>query len=426
MVYKSKIFSQSLTHAINPQKDVFVPTPSLESGVCSQGLESLKKKEELKKIPSTVLDPEAFKRPADSQSSQVAKCFQLELDSENSVFDKKTQAFTVDDDSQATQIEEIQGPVGEDERDSVAVHHNDKTETSSVDCGLNKAANLPGISQEPDLKTAENEERSSQKQCSKSLVGHSGKINDSEAKSQEIQCISNNVASEQMDKGGLGKDLTLSSESKEKAGRPTSTTPVPSQSVIQSHKHPPGEEEQGDNGEQRLSQPMFQSNRLDSISNTKDVDEKDENSMDEGEVQSTSRTEGSGLGLELSQSQIKFPEPVEAREEVAPPAPSKDEESFSVIVLEESERVFQKRECVERSPVFRSSSQPVRGSPKERFEPGRKVTGSQPSSSGQNLQVAVKTDASNTLANDGAPTEGSQVLNVANKSLSDSSGGRII
>lgn len=399
-----------------------MPTPSLESGVCSQGPEALRKKEVPKEIPSTILDAEALKKPDYSQPSQVATCFQLELDSENSVFDKKTQAFTVDDDSQATQIEEIQGPVGEDENDSVAAHHNEKTDKSSMDCGLNKAANLPGISQEPDLKTAKNEERSSQKQCSQSLEGQNGKINDSVAKSQEI---SNDVASEQMDEGGLGKELTLSSQSKEQAGRPTSTTPVPSQSVIYSHKNPPGEGEQGTDGEQRLSQPMSQSHRLDSISNTKHVDEKDENRTDEGEVQSTSRTEGSGFGLALSQSQIESPEPMEVREEVATPAGSKDEESFSVVVLEESERVSQERECVKRSPEFRSSSQPVRGSPKERFLPGRKVTGSQPNSSGQNLQVAVNTDASNTLASDGAPSEGSQVLNVANKSLSDSSGGRI-
>ncbi|MCI4393169.1 hypothetical protein PGIGA_G00154220 [Pangasianodon gigas] len=409
--------------------DVFVPTPSSESGVCSQDPEALKKKEAPKESPSKILDAEVVKTPAGSQPSQVATCFQLELDSENSVFEKKTQAFTVDDDSQATQIEEIQGPVGEDERDSVAVHHNEKTDKSSMDCGLNKAANLQGISQEPALKTTEDEECSSQKLSLQSSRGQNGKINDSVAKSQEIQCISNTVASQQMDEGGLGKELTLSScsQSKEQAGRPTSTTSIPSQSqsqsqsVILSQKNPPGEGE-GADSDQRLSQPMSQSHRLDSISNPKDVDEEDEDRMDEGEVQSTSRTEGSGFGLALSQSQIDSPEPMEDGGEVAQPGGSKDEESLSVIVLEESERVSQERELVERSPVFRSSSQPVRGSPKEKFEPGRKVTGSQPNSSGQNLQVATRAGASNTQASDGAPSGGSQDLNVANKSLSDSSG----
>lgn len=401
-----------------------MPTPSLESGVCSQGPEALKKKESPKDSPSTILGAEEFKKPSGSQPSQVATCFQLEPDSENSVFDKKTQAFTVDDDSQATQIEEIQEPVEEDKRDSVPVHHIEKTDKSSMDCGLNKAANLQGISQEPDLKTTENEECSSQKLSLQPLKGQNGKINDSVAKSQEIQCISNTVASQQMDEGGLGKDLTLSScsQSKEQTGRPTSTTPVPSQSqsqsVIFSLKNPPGDEEQRVDSDQRLSQPISQSHRLDSISNNKDVDE---DRMDEGEVQSTSRTEGSGFGLALSQSQTNAPEMAEDGGEVTQPAGSKDEESLSVIVLEESERVSQERERVERSPVFRSSSQPVRGSPKEKFEPVRKVTGSQPNSSGQNLQAATRAGASNTQASDG----GSQVLNVANKSLSDSSGGRI-
>ncbi|XP_060767438.1 TP53-binding protein 1 isoform X2 [Neoarius graeffei] len=399
--------------------DVFVPTPSLESGVGSQGPEASKKKESPKESPSTILDAEAFKKPASSQPSQVATCFQLELDSENSVFEKKTQAFTTDDDSQATQIEEIQEPVGEDERDSVPARRVEKTDKSSPDCGLNKAVNLQGISQEPDLKTTENKECSSQKLSLQSSKGQNGKINDSAAKSQESQCISNTVASQQMDEGGLGKDLTLS---REQAGRPASTTPpVPSQSksqsVIISHKNPPGEEEQGGGSDQRPSQPISQSHRLDSTSN-KDVDEEDEDGMDEGEVQCTSRTEGSGFGLALSQSQINAPDPVEDGGEVAQPAGSKDEESLSVIVLEESERVSQEQARVERSPVFRSSSQPVRGSPKEKFEPGRKVTGSQPNSSGQNLQVATRDGASNTQAGDG----GSQVQNVANKSLSDSSG----
>ncbi|XP_058237568.1 TP53-binding protein 1 isoform X2 [Hemibagrus wyckioides] len=402
--------------------DVFVPTPSLESGVCIQGPEALKKEEAPKESPSTTLDAEALKKTAGSQSSEVAKCFQLELDTENSVFDKKTQAFTVDDDSQATQIEDIQEPVGEDERDSVSVHHNEKTDKSSMDCGLNKAANLQGISQGPDLKTTENEECSSQKLSSQSSKGQNGQINDSVAISQEI---SNTVASQQKNEAELGEDLTLSScsQSKEQAGRLTSTTPVPSQSqsqsVISSHKSPPGEGEQEVDGEQRLSQPVSQSHRLDmSISNTKDVDEEEDVRMDEGEVQSTSRTQGSGFGLALSQSQIGSPEPMEDEGEVSQPADSKDEESLSVIVLEESERVSQEQQHVERSPVFRSSSQPVRGSPKEKFEPGRKVTGSQPNSSGQNLQVATRTGANNTQGSDG----GSQVLNVANKSLSDSSG----
>ncbi|XP_060715761.1 TP53-binding protein 1 isoform X2 [Tachysurus vachellii] len=422
-------FEKSLSLPTQPElsHDVFVPTPSLESGVCSPGPEALKKKEAPKESPSTIIDADALEQPAGSSSSQVATCFQLELDTENSVFDKKTQAFPEDDDSQATQIEEIQGPVGEGEKDcGVPVQHNEKTDKSSMDCGLNNAANLQGISHGPDLKTTENEECSSQKMSSQSSKGQNWQINDSVAKSQEI---SNTAASQKMNEMDLGKDLTLSgcSQSKEQSGRPTSTSPVPSQSksqsVICSHSNPPGEGEQEADGDQRPSQSISQSHQPNlSISNTKDVDEEDDDKMDEGALQSTSRNEGPGFHLEHSRSQIGSPEPMEDEGEVAQHAGSKDEESLSVIVLDESERVSQERRSIERSPVFRSSSQPLVVSPKEKFKPGKKVTGSQPNSSGQSLQVATKTGASNTQASDGAPSGGSEVLSTANKSLSDSSG----
>ncbi|KAF5906567.1 tumor suppressor p53-binding protein 1 isoform X1, partial [Clarias magur] len=426
-VVSQNSLEKSLSLPTQPEfsHDVFVPTPSLESRVCSQGPEDLKKKEAPKESQSSILDAEAFKKASESQASQEAACFQLELQSENSVFDKKTQAFTVDDDSQATQIEELEGPVGEDERDSVTVHHDEKTDKSSTDCGLNKAANLQGISQEADLKTTVNEEYSSQKLSLQSTKGLNKEINDSVAKSQEIQCISNTVACQQIDESGLGKDLTLSScsQSKEQVERPTSTSPTPSQSqsqsVIFSHKNPQDEGGPVVERDRRLSQPMSQSEKLDNINNTKDVDE---DRMDEGEIQSTSKTEGSGFGLALSQSQIESPEKMEDDAEDSQPVSSKPEESLGVIVLDESERVSQEQEPVEKSPQFRSSSQPVRGSPKEKSDPGRKVMGSQPNSSVQNLQVATRAGASDTQASDEAPGGGSQVLNVGNKSLSDSSG----
>ncbi|XP_046696568.1 TP53-binding protein 1 isoform X3 [Silurus meridionalis] len=413
--------------------DVFMSTPSLESGACSSSPDVLKRKEATKESPSAIFGSEEFKKTACSSSaSQVATGLKLELDNtENSVFEKKTQAFIEgddddddddDEDSQATQIEEIQDSVKADERDSVPVLHNEKTEKSITDCGLNNASNLQGVSQEPDLKATANEEKSS----SQSSKGQNGKIKDSVENSPEIRRIPNAVASPQMDEGGSGKDQTLRScsQSKEQATQPTSTTPVPSQSqsVIFSHKSPPGEQEQGVDGDQRSSQPVSQSHQIDSIRSIKDVDEEDQDRTDEAEVQSTSMNESSGFGLALSQSQTEMPEPMDDGEEVAQSAASKDEESLEVIVLEESERVSQERDRIERSPAFRSSSQPVRGSPKEKFEPGRKVTGSQPNSSGQNSQVAARTGASMAQASDGATGAGSQVLNLANKSLSDSSG----
>ncbi|TSK20032.1 TP53-binding protein 1 [Bagarius yarrelli] len=422
----SSVLEKSLSLPTQPEfsHDVFVPTPSLEPGACGQGTEALKKKEAPEQSPSTIPDADVVKKPVDGPSSQVASCFQLELDTENSIFEKKTQVFTVgdDEDSQATQIEEIQGSVGEDERESVLMHKSEKTDKSSIDCGLYNAVNLQGISKEPDLKTTENEECSSQKLSLQSTKGQNGQIPDSVAKPQEI---SNIVPSHQMDEGGSIEDLTSRScsQSKKQAERLTRTTPVlsSSQSVILSHENPLGEEKKEAGNDQILSQPVPQGHQLDlSTSNTKDTDKEEDDRMDEEEVQNTSRTKGSGFDLTLSQSQIRPLELMKDEGKVAQPVDSKDEDSLSVIVLDESERVSQEQKHVERSPVFRSSSQPVRGSPKEKFELGKRVTGSQPNNSGQSLQVATAADANNMQAVDEAASGG--VLNVSNKSLSDSSG----
>ncbi|XP_036440256.1 TP53-binding protein 1 isoform X2 [Colossoma macropomum] len=438
--------------------DVFVPTPCLESADCSEGPDTSKRKEPQKESPSTTLDAET-KKSSESQPSEAAASLQLGLNnSENSVFEKKTQVFTVDDDSQATQIEEIEATVGVDKSDSGPAHCNEKAGKNSSDLGLSKSANSQQISQESDPKgthasCGKNEEStSSQKRLSQSANGQNVNVSNSVAdsqQSQEAQRVLNSPLSQQMDRGALSKDLMASScsQSVPPAGGPASSSAVsvPSKSLsrsgVSSQKDAANEGEQGGSSqpvsqshtlnsirnteeEQKLSQPMSQSHRLDSTNDAEDVDDEEEEKMDEGVNQSTSRTESSfGLGLALTQSQVGSPEPMEEEGEIlSQPVTSKGEESFSIMVLEESQRVSQEnKEKPMRSQPFKSASQPVRSSPKGTSEPGRKVTSSQPGSSDQ----AALSGPQNTKATDAKPGRGSEnpsADNAANKSLSDSSG----
>uniref|UniRef100_A0A3B4CTH9 TP53-binding protein 1 n=1 Tax=Pygocentrus nattereri TaxID=42514 RepID=A0A3B4CTH9_PYGNA len=415
--------------------DVFVPTPSLESADCSEGPDTSKRKEPQKERASTSLEAETKKSSA-SEPSEVATSLQLGLDnSENSVFEKKTQVFKVDDDSQATQIEETEATVGVDKSDSGPARCNEKASKNSTDVDLSKSVNSQQISQEPDPKDTQascgrNEEStSSQKRLSQSANGQNMNVSNSVAhsqQSQEAQRVLNSPLSQQMDRGALSNDLMASicSQSAALAGGPASSSAVSvlskslSQSGISSQKDAANEGEQGDS-----SQPVSQSHTTKDAEDVVDDDEEEEK-MDEGGNQSTSRAESSfGLGLALTQSQVGSPEPMEEEGEIlSQPVTSKGEESFSIMVLEESQRVSQEnKEKPMRSQPFKSASQPVRSSPKEKSEPVRKVTSSQPGSSNQ----ATLSGLQNTKATDANPAGGSEnpsADSAANKSLSDSSG----
>uniref|UniRef100_A0A8B9JFZ5 TP53-binding protein 1 n=1 Tax=Astyanax mexicanus TaxID=7994 RepID=A0A8B9JFZ5_ASTMX len=427
------------THTQSDSTDVFVPTPCLESADCSEALDSSKRKEPQKELPSTSADAETFKKPVESHPSEVAASFQLGIDSENSVFERKTQSFLGDDDSQATQIEEPEESGGLQKGESGPSQCSEKAEKNGVDLSLNKSSNSQQISQESDLKSTQascrRKEESSEKLLSQSANGQNMNTSNSvtEAQqSQEVQCISNSPQmSQQMGKSVSGKDPTNSgcSQSAGTAGEPATSTAVGapsqtlSQSVISSHKDV-NEGGQGHLSQQRLSQPVSQSHRLDSTKDAEDLNEEEEEKMDEGGIQSTNKTEvASVFGLELSQSQACSPEPME--EEGEPDSQrvsSKGEGSYSITVLEESQRVSQEiKEKAVRLQTLKSASQPESSSPNEKFEPDRKISSSQPGSSRQ----PTISGPQNTKATHAGLSEGSQGLNVdnaPNKSLSDSSG----
>ncbi|XP_066514248.1 TP53-binding protein 1-like isoform X1 [Hoplias malabaricus] len=449
--------------------DVFVPTPSLESKDCSEGPDTSKRKELQKESTSTSLDV-APKNPSESQPSEVAASFQLGLDnSENCVFEKKTQMFIVEDDSQATQIEEAEGSFGARKSETGPAPSNEKAGKVDTDLGLNKIAGSQQVSQGVDLKSTQtlSEQNEGNPSLQKPLLHSpneqnlnvSNNVADS-PQSKEAQFIPNTPLSQQMGKETLGKSLTADScsQSVAPAGAPTisAALSVPSQSlsqsVISSVKDAANEGEQGVSSQQRHSQPLSQSldlesirkreneqnlspkHKVDSIKNTEneqrlsqptsqshkrdtnreaeDVADEEDQKMDEGEIQSTSKTEGSFLGLALSQSQVCSPEPMEEE-----PTASKCDESISIMVVEESPRVSQ--EIKDRSHPFKSASQPVRGSPKEKFESGVKVTSSQP---GTSDQISGQQDTKTTDARPSGGSQGPDMDNAANKSLSDSSG----
>ncbi|KAK1802269.1 hypothetical protein P4O66_021933, partial [Electrophorus voltai] len=417
--------------------DVFVPTPSLESGDSSQSADTSRRKASQKENPSTTHHAETLKKPSENQPSAVAASLQLALDSENSVFDRKTQGFLVDDDSQDTQIEDIGGTVGAEERDSGAAF-----QSGNVESGLSKAASPQQVSQRPDGESTRaacgtNEEiRPSQKPLSPSANRRDTKVTGSTPESRQLpeaQSSADTPVARHTDDQVLSEGLRDSTCSQSvaspggAAGSAHANKPSQSQSVVSPHKETAREVGQ-DLSSQSQSQPMSQSHRSNSAGNAEVQEDEEEERMDEGEVQSTSRSGGSGLGLALSQSQACSPEPMEEGGEVSEPTASggcpmagKGMESSSVTVLEEAQRVSREKARHGTSPQLRSASQPVTGSQRETCETGRKATSSQPSSSGLGSPLrsgaAMQVSKNSDSGGRGGPAEGGS----ANKSLSDSS-----
>ncbi|XP_076853471.1 TP53-binding protein 1 isoform X2 [Brachyhypopomus gauderio] len=401
--------------------DVFVPTPCLESGDCSQSADTSKRKVLEKENPSTTQDAGTPKALTAGRPLEVANSLRLALDSEKDVSDEKTQVFPVDDGSQDTQIEDIGGTVGVEEKGPGPAHQNENS-NKDESC-LGKIESSQQVSQGSDVESSRadcgrNEEvRPSQKSLSPSANEQDANVSGGTANSQSA---ADEPLARRAAEGAVGKDLTDSACSQSTA--PVSGGAVSAQvnkpSVTTPNKSAVREEDEGGLGFPKLSQPVSQSLR--SVGNAEDGDrEEDDERMDEDEVQSTSRSEVSRLGLALSPSQARSPEPMEQGGEGSEPTASggrpaggKAEESFSVTVLEESQRASQEKVELERSQAFRSASQPVSGSLRETGESARKATSSQPSGSGVESSARSGVGPQVSKTGDGGG---------ANKSLSDSS-----
>ncbi|XP_030650034.1 TP53-binding protein 1 [Chanos chanos] len=148
---------------------------------------------------------------------------------------------------------------------------------------------------------------------------------------------------------------------------------------------------------QRQTASQRQSQIADGCSSEKEKEEEEEEKMIEGETLSITGTEGSRLCLALSESQRVSPEPMEEGE-TSQPYPSgvedRREESFSVIMLDESERVSQQTAEAQHLPQG----------------PGKMSQGDDPEQSSDSQRATL------------SRPDSQRTINNASKSLSESSG----
>lgn len=431
---------------------MFIPTPSLEPGNNSQGTESSKRKLSQQNSPSATESAspkqsgpaEQLKKSSSSfaQPSEGSGCFQLELDSENSSFTQKTQLFVVEEDSQATQIEGEEGTAIADKSNSGPKHQSQTASKNGVDADPSKTSSSQSLSKVPDSKSTsalpeKTEDCNSSQKLSQAVnVGNQNISATPGATPSQLSvgadCVSDTPNSPQTSKT-TAAGCSEVSPSAERPATPVSA-PQQSQSVltVSSQKNTENEKEHASQSK-RLSQPMTHSHSVitDSVRNA-EVEER----MDEGETQKTVKGDDTGINLALSQSEVLSPEPMEEEngekeKETSQCVPSRDqhssgkEESFSVMVLEESQRVSQEKVKVGRSQPFISSSQPVRGSVQDKREAAAKISGSQPlGSTGVSPLQLERTKSQSTKPSDSGQHKVNSD-NASNKSLSDSSGGGI-
>uniref|UniRef100_A0A8C2D6N8 TP53-binding protein 1 n=2 Tax=Cyprinus carpio TaxID=7962 RepID=A0A8C2D6N8_CYPCA len=441
------VLEKSLSVPSQPEfsHDVFISTPSLEPVNNSQGTESSKKLP-LQNNPSATESGspeqtgpvEQLKKSSSSgsQPSEVADCFQLELNSENSSFAQKTQLFIVEEDSQATQIVEEEGTVGADKSNSNPKHHSQNASKNVTDPEPVTTSNSQSLSRVPDSKSTEKAEdcNPSQKLSQGVNVGNQNISASPGATPSQLvgaDCVSDTPNAPQTSK----TTVTDCSQASPSADRPISAVPVPQQSLSQSvltvlSQKNTEKEKESVSQSQRLSQPMTHSHSVvtDSVRNTEE-----EELMDEGEIQREVTGDDTGIKLGLSQSQVLSPEPMEEengeeeketsqRELSRDDHSSSKEESFSVMVLEESQRVSQEKGKDGRSQPFISSSQPVRGSVQDKRETTAKISGSQPMRSTEVSPLQLERAKSQSTQPSDAEQHKKTSENAANKSLSDSSG----
>ncbi|KAF4110839.1 hypothetical protein G5714_007870 [Onychostoma macrolepis] len=445
------VLEKSLSVPSQPEfsHDVFISTPSLEPGRNSQGTESSQKLPHQNNPSATESGSPKQTGPAEqlkkcssssSQPSEVAECFQLELNSENSSFAQKTQLFIVEEDSQATQIVEEEGTVGADKSNSNPKHHSQNASKNVTDTEPVTTSNSQSLSRVPDSKSTEKAEdcNPSQKLSEGVNVGNQNISASPGATPSQLvgaDCVSDTPKVPQTSKSTVA-DCSQASPS---ADRLITPVPVPQQSLSQSvltvsSQKNTEKEKENVSQSQRLSQPMTHSHSVvtDSVRNTEE-----EERMDEGEIQKEVTGDDTGIKLGLSQSQVLSPEPMEEEngeeeekeeKETSQREPSREdhssskEESFSVMVLEESQRVSQEKVKDGRSQPFISSSQPVRGSVQDKREATAKISGSQPVGSTEVSPLQLKRAKSQSTQPSDAGQHKKNSDNATNRSLSDSSG----
>ncbi|KAI3377295.1 hypothetical protein L3Q82_008501 [Scortum barcoo] len=373
--------------------DVFVPTQSQESPQQS--------------------DKKSASLPGESQSQRLESApftlpLQLSVNTEGSSPAQPTSEH-VEEDSQATQIEELEEPAGADTSDSVISRCDRRSESNGVPPGSQTASSSKNESPKHRSESAKNEQ--SQSNLSQTPDVHKKttapvnvqNVNVKDSRSDGREASSAAAVSCSQPKFD-SSDLTVNSCVQE---TPQDNTPcsLPSHSMIsQTSVVAKGSVDFRRGG-------AAKSQSVDSLSQTggtvgnsqkvKDVVDEQDEEEEVMEEENTVGDRGSGLALALSQSQMCSPEPMEED--------SEDRGEDSIIVVTDSERDSQILHKDTTSQSKTNSSPPVRG----------KVS---VSTNGHESQAQVKTvhaapDRDSQTERTGPESEG-----LKDKSLSDSSG----
>ncbi|XP_030574301.1 TP53-binding protein 1 isoform X2 [Archocentrus centrarchus] len=370
--------------------DVFVPTQSQEA--------------------PRQTDEKSASLPCETESHHLESApftlpLQLSVNTESSSSHQHT-SERIEEDSQATQIEELEEPPGVDTSDSVISCRDQKNESKAVlsesQAATSSKASSSAESPKRHIECAEIESTNLAQKATVSLNVKNVNVKDVKSDSKDAGCA--DIVSCSQTKFDSA-DLTGKSCVQE---TPSDTTPcsLPSQSMISQTSAVDAVKTSVD-----LTEGTVKNQFVDSLSKQHEVignSQTNKNTMDKCEqgeeedqevAMEVENTEGApGMALVLSESQLLSPEPMEEE--------SEDEKEDSVIFVTDSERDSQKDVALQSKT---NSSQPVRG------------------------QVSVSTNGHETQAQDkpvnSAPDRLSQTERTGcepealkDKSLSDSSG----
>ncbi|XP_036399945.1 TP53-binding protein 1 [Megalops cyprinoides] len=423
--------------------DIFVPTQSQETGSSCGKTETLRTQASHRENPVTAetgspkraRSGEKHKAPIPSQAqhSVVAESFRLELSShsEHSNIAHLSREVEVEEDSQATQIEGLEGPADTAASESVLARHSQQKEGNSVEPETEpeNAASSPKVSQVPDLakdtslRDGIEEVNSTKEKLSQKALSEPPKLTTQAANvtkladtidltrtggSQTQDSLPSEPAASSQRKLET-VDLTASSGSQDslpasarKASGPSVVFSLSESQSVLPNTTDGGAEAQdvamevqskspeviADTGTAAVgsSQTASQKQGHTAGSSVGELEVADEG-MDEAEDrEETTGAEGSALCLSLSQSQVLSPEPMEEGG-----SPSFEEQDGSKdLVVEESERISQQKGRVVTSQLERGvasgsvgGSQPLQkeGTPaditKEKVVSSQNGTGSQ-------------------------------------------------
>ncbi|XP_029903538.1 TP53-binding protein 1 isoform X2 [Myripristis murdjan] len=349
--------------------DVFVPTQSQEVGNSTAAPQDSHKK---KLTASAPLPHETQTPPLESAPSTLS--LQLSVNTESCSAAQQTSEH-IEDDSQATQIEEVEEPLGVDTNDSANSRCSQKSESNGVPSETKMAADSKS-SKIPDSPKHHSEsartEESSPSQKSDTKKRTTAALNVQNVNVSDSNNGSKSASS--VDKASLSQpkfdtvDLTVNSCVQETPSDTTasslasqsgfsqtssidvvksveSATDSKREETVKSQSVESALQECGTAGNRKAEKDM-----MDEGEQEEEVEE--EVVMEEGE-ESTVGAESSGLGLALSQSQVLSPEPMEEE------SGEQEEENGCILVLKESEAASQILGKEASSESKTSASQPV-------------------------------------------------------------------